>query len=305
MNRKPQIQGTYTALVTPFDAHGKLDEEGFRENIRFQIAHGIDGIVVLGTTGEAPTLTHLEKEQLTHIAREETKGKCHFMVGTGSYSTQQTIENSLAAQNAGADSVLVVTPYYNKPTQEGLYQHFYALAKAVKLPIIIYNIQGRTGQNLQTDTLKRLASIDNIVGVKEASGNIIQMMEIIENILPIKPGFSIMSGDDALTYPLITLGGHGIYSVLGNLLPRQVKNLCDAALIGNYDQARAMHYKLLPYMRSMFIETNPIPIKAAMNMAGFAAGPCRLPLCEMGKDNLEKLKELLMHEEGKILLFKN
>lgn len=289
---KPKISGAYTVLVTPFDAEGQLDEEGFRKNIRFQIANGVDGLVALGTTGEAPTLTHAEKEQVMHIARQETRGKCHFMVGTGSYSTQQTIENTLAAQEAGADSVLVVTPYYNKPTQEGLYQHFSALANAVKLPIVIYNIQGRTGQNLHTDILKRLAAIENIVGVKEASGNVIQMMEVVENILSIRPDFSIMSGDDALTYPLIMLGGHGIYSVLGNLMPRQIKNLCDAALFGDYTQARALHYELLPYMRSIFIETNPIPIKAAMNIAGHAAGPCRLPLCELSKENFEKLQDM-------------
>lgn len=290
---KTEICGAYTALVTPFDADGKLDEAGLRKNIQFQIANGIDGIVALGTTGEAPTLTQAEKKRVTHIAREETHGKCHCMVGTGSYSTQQTIENTLAAQDAGVDSALVVTPYYNRPTQEGLYQHFSTLAKAVKLPIVIYNIQGRTGQNLHTETLKRLAVIDNIVGVKEASGNINQMMEVIENILPIRPDFSVMSGDDALTYPLITLGGHGIYSVLGNLFPRQIKDLCDAALRGNYIQAREMHYKLLPYMRSIFIETNPIPIKAAMNSAGHAAGSCRLPLYEMSKENFEKMNYIL------------
>jgi 4-hydroxy-tetrahydrodipicolinate synthase len=290
---KPEIMGAYTVLVTPFNQQGQLDEEGLRKNIRFQLANAIDGLVALGTTGEDPTLTHSEKEQILKIARQETLGKCHLMVGTGSFSTQETIENTLEAQNARANSVLVIVPYYNRPTQEGFYRHFSSLAKAVKIPIVIYNNPIRTGQNLQTDTLKRLAAIDNIVGVKEASGSIVQMMEVIENIHPFRPDFSVMSGDDAFTYPLITLGGHGIYSILGNLFPQQMKNLCDTALNGDYESAREMHYQLLPYMRGMFIETNPIPIKAALNLSGHAAGPCRLPLCEMSKENHEKLKRLL------------
>ncbi len=290
---QPKISGTFTVLITPFDKNGQLDVEGFRQNIRYQVSHGIDGIVVLGTTGEAPTLSHAEKEYIMRIAREESYRKCHFMVGTGSYSTQQTIENTQAAKDAGADSVLVIAPYYNRPTQEGLFQHYEALAKAIDIPIIIYNHPIRTGQNLQTETLKRLAIIENIVGVKESSGNVLQIMEVIENILPIRPDFSIMSGDDILTYPLITLGGHGIFSVLGNLLPQQVKNLCDVALTGDFSQARNLHYELLPYFRSIFIETNPIPIKTAMNLMNFPAGPCRLPLCEMNSTNVEKLKDIL------------
>lgn len=290
---KQQINGAYTVLVTPFDGRGLLDEEGLRKNIHFQISNDIDGIVALGTTGECPTLTKTEQKRVTRIAREETEGKCPLIVGTGSYSTQDTIESTLAAQDAGADAALVVTPYYNRPTQEGFYQHYSALAHAVTIPIIIYNIQSRTGQNLQTDTLKRLASLNNIIGVKEASGNIHQMMEVIEQVLPIRPEFSIMSGDDALALPLMAVGGHGVYSVLSNLFPLEVKNLCNMALRGDFIQARAMHYELLPCMRNMFLETNPIPIKTAMNLVGLAAGPCRLPLCEMNKENFEKLKSLI------------
>lgn len=290
---KTHISGAYTVLVTPFDANGRLDEEGLKNNIRFQLSNEIDGLVILGTTGECPTLTYTEKTRIMEIARNETDGKCHLMVGTGTYSTQQAIENTLAAEKIGADSVLVVTPYYNRPTQEGLFQHFLALSKATHLPIIIYNIQIRTGQNLQTDTLKRLAMIENIVGVKEASGSITQMMEVIENINPIRPDFSVMSGDDALTLPLVAMGGHGIYSVLSNLLPKQIKDLCHLALEGKIEDARHLHYELLPLIKGMFIETNPIPIKTAMNIAGLSAGPCRLPLWEMSKDNLEKLKNLI------------
>lgn len=292
-----RIQGAFTVLVTPFHEDGSLNEEGLRENIRFQVSSGIDGIVALGTTGEDPTLSEDEKELIMHIAREETKSRCHFMVGTGCYSTQKTIENTLAAQKADADSVLVIAPYYNKPTQEGLYQHYCALAKAVDIPIVVYNNPPRTSQNIQPETLKRIATIDNIVGVKEASGNIYQMMEIIETILPFKPQFSVMSGDDVLTYPLLAVGGHGIYSVLSNVMPQTVKQLCDLVLSGDYEKARTLHYQFLPFMRSVFIETNPIPIKAAMNLVGLAAGPCRLPLCQMSQENLTKIKQLYEHIE--------
>lgn len=285
--------GLYTALITPFYPDGSLNEEGLKNNIRFQLAALVDGIVILGTTGEAPTLSMQEKERILKIAREETIGRCHLMVGTGSNSTQQTIENTRMAKDMGADSVLVVTPYYNKPTQEGLFQHYTTLAHQVEIPILVYNVQGRTGVNLQTETLQKLARIEHIIGVKEASGNIIQMMEVIENILPLRPNFSVLSGDDALTYPLITLGGHGVISVLSNLIPADMKALCDLALNHQYHEARSLHFKLLPLMRHLFIETNPIPIKTAMNLCGYAAGPCRLPLSTIDKDHLLILKKTL------------
>lgn len=287
------LTGLYTALITPFCADGSLDEEGLKNNIRFQLSQHIHGIVILGTTGETPTLSLQEKERILKIAREETIGRCHLMVGTGSYSTQQTIENTCMAKDMGADSVLVVTPYYNKPTQEGLYQHYRTLASQVEIPILVYNVQGRTGVNLQTETLRRLSMIEQIIGVKEASGNMIQMMDVIENILYQRPNFSVLSGDDALTYPLITLGGHGVISVLSNLIPAEMKELCDLALNHQYSEARSLHFKLLPLMRNLFIETNPIPIKAAMNLCGYAAGPCRLPLSPINKDHLLTLKKVL------------
>lgn len=283
------VKGAYTAIVTPFNENGELDEEGLRLNIRYQIKNGVDGIAALGTTGEAPTLSEQEKEKIICIASEETKGKIKLMVGTGSYSTQQTIENTKKAKKFGAEIVLIVIPYYNKPTQEGLYKHFKAVAEAVDIPIMVYNIQGRTGQNLQTETLKRLANIPNIIGVKEASGNILQMMEVIEAIHNQQPEFSVMSGDDALTLPLMTLGGHGIISVVSNLLPYQVKALVTALQEKEYEKARQIHYNLLPLFRNAFIETNPIPIKAAMKMKGMAAGSCRLPLCDLMPENLAKL----------------
>jgi 4-hydroxy-tetrahydrodipicolinate synthase len=291
MNKK--ISGAFSVLITPFNSSKEIDEDGFRSNIRFQIENGVDGIVILGTTSESPTLSASEKARLLKIAREETLGKTHLMVGTGTYSTQETIENTRKAKEAGADSVLVVLPYYNKPTQEGLYQHFSTLAEAIDIPQVVYNVQSRTGINLQTSTLKRLVAFSNIVGVKDASGNIMQMMEVITQILPLRPDFSVMSGDDALTYPLMTLGGHGIYSVLSNLYPKEVKDLCDLALKKDFDSALKLHYEFLDLVNHLFIETNPIPVKTAMRLMGRPAGPCRLPLCEMSNENLNKLEKQL------------
>jgi len=285
--------GVYTALITPFTSTGELDEEGLRRNIHFQLENGVDGIFVLGTTGEAPTLSAQEKEAVIRIAREEVKPPVPLIVGTGNYSTARTIAETQRAQDLGADIALVVTPYYNKPTQEGLFRHFEALCKEVKIPILPYNIQGRTGQNLSTDTLKRLAALPQIIGVKEASGSIVQMMEVIEQILSARPDFLVYSGDDNFTMPLIALGGHGILSVVSNLIPAKVVELTRLALAGDFAQARALHYELLPIFRAAFIETNPIPIKAMMHRAGLPAGECRLPLCELLPENRSRVNELI------------
>jgi 4-hydroxy-tetrahydrodipicolinate synthase len=286
------VCGAYTVLVTPFTPSGEVDYEGLRHNIRFQIEEGIEGLVALGTTGEAPTLTHSEKEKVVHILVEEACGKVDILVGTGSYSTQQTIENTLLAKQWGANGALIVTPYYNKPTQEGLYRHFKAIAEAVDLPLILYNVQGRTGQNLQTETLKRLSKIPSIIGVKECSGNLVQIMEVMEAVSH-RPDFSIMSGDDILTFPIMALGGHGIFSVVGNLFPRAIKELVQYLQDGDFESARRLHYQLMPIFQGAFIETNPIPIKSAMNLHGLPAGGCRLPLCEMMPENLNKLQNIL------------
>lgn len=279
-----KICGLYTALITPFDTNGKLDEDGLRNNIRFQIEQGVDGILVLGTTGETPTLSTEEKIQVIRIAREETSGKIRLMVGTGSYSTKTAIENSRLAEEMEADSLLVVTPYYNKPMQQGLIYHFEAVAQAVNIPIMLYNIQSRCGQNITTETLEHLAQVPNIAGVKEASGNLLQIMDVINKI-----EFSVMSGDDALTFPIMALGGDGVISVASNLIPKEVKKLISS-------QEKDLHYQLLPLFKSLFIETNPIPVKTAMNMVGMAAGSCRLPLCEMQPENLQQLEKIWSHE---------
>jgi 4-hydroxy-tetrahydrodipicolinate synthase len=287
------LKGLYTAVVTPFNSQGKLDEQGLRHNFRFQIKNGVDGIVVLGTTGEAPTLSLKEKERIIQIGLEEIKGKAQFLVGTGTYSTEETIENTRLAEQLGADAALVVTPYYNKPTQEGLYQHFKSICQSVSIPICLYNIQGRTGQNLQTDTLKRLASFPNIIGVKEASGNILQINDVLSSVAHQHPHFSVVSGDDSLTLPLMALGGHGVISVVSNLIPFPMKKLVQACLQGDFKQAQSIQHQLLPLFRAAFIETNPIPIKAAMNRYQMAAGPCRLPLCDLTPENHEKLQAVI------------
>jgi 4-hydroxy-tetrahydrodipicolinate synthase len=288
-----QLKGLYTAIVTPFDTQGKVDKEGLRRNLRYQLKHKVDGIVVLGTTGEDPTLNSQEKQMVVEIALEEVKGRATVLVGTGSYSTELTIAATKKAKEMGADGALIITPYYNKPTQEGLYRHFAAICEAVSIPVCIYNHHGRTGQNLQTETLQRLMQFSSIIGVKEASGNIMQFNEVIESAWQHRPEFSIVSGDDALTFPLMALGGHGVISVASNLIPGPIQNLVQAALAGDFATARSWHYQLLPFFKATFIETNPIPIKTAMQLCGMAAGPCRLPLCDLTPANLDKLKQVV------------
>lgn len=288
-----QLHGTYTALVTPFK-NEQVDYEGMKQNILFQIQQGINGILVLGTTGETPTLSEQEKYDIIKLAVATAHGKVPVMVGAGTYCTRHTIDNSKRAKELGADSILIVTPYYNKPTNEGLFRHFKAVHDAVDIPIVIYNIPGRSGKNIDTPVLKRIAELPNVIGVKEASGNLDQMTEVIHTIAGRNPRFTVMSGDDSFTLPLLALGGKGVISVVSNLLPARVVAMVNAALAGNYDQARSIHYELLPIFKGAFIETNPIPIKEAMNMCGMAAGGYRLPMCEMMPENKEKLRKVLL-----------
>ncbi len=287
------LKGAFTAVVTPFDKNDQFNEEGFRQNLRFQIKNGIDGIVVLGTTGESPTIDTEERKKIIETAVQELKGKARLLVGTGSNSTKQTIANTLQAQELGADAALVITPYYNKPTQEGLFQHYTALSQVTSLPIIVYNAQGRTGLNMLTDTLMRLVDNPKIIGVKDSSYNIFQINEIVELIGSRHPQFSILTGDDPMTLPAMSLGCHGVISVVSNLAPAAVRNLAHAALTGDYEEARKWHYLLMPFYKAAFIETNPIPIKAAMEMCGMAAGHTRMPLCEMTPENKKMLQQVI------------
>ncbi len=287
------MKGAYTALVTPFDENLKVDFDGFEELLHYQIEGNIDGVVVLGTTGEAPTLTPEEQEELIKRAVKIVKGKKMLLIGTGSYSTEETLKKTKRAEAFGADAALIITPYYNKPTQEGIYQHFKKINDHVGIPILLYNHQGRTGQNIQTDTLKRMMEFKNIIGVKEASGNTSQMMEVIENA---PDNFSVLSGDDLLTFPLIALGGHGVVSIVSNLIPSEIKKLCDLALSGNIEEARKLHYELLPLFRGAFLETNPSPIKFLMNERGLPSGGLRLPLVSVQNETAQKLRELWLPE---------
>ena len=292
-----QLRGAFTALVTPMHADGTVDYEGFRSLIRFQLGKGIHGLVPLGTTGETPTLERNEQDRLIEISVEEARGRVPVIVGVGSNSTAHTIENAKRARALGADGILVVTPYYNKPTNEGIYRHFAAIADATDAPILIYNIASRTGKNIDVPTMDRLSRIPAVIGVKEASGDLAQMGDIIQKVARPRraegKSFAVLSGDDTFTLALCALGGDGIVSVVSNLVPDRVCALTEACLAGDFAKARDLHYGLLPLFKGAFIETNPIPIKTAMGWAGLPAGPCRLPLCELEATNVPKLKAAL------------
>ena len=287
-----EIKGTYTAMITPFKG-GQVDFEGLTKNIHYQLDNGINGLLALGTTAETPTLNEDEKISIINLFVEEAGGKVPVVVGTGSNSTEHTIENTRKAKELGADVVLIVTPYYNKPTQNGIFLHFQAVCDQVDIPIIVYNIQGRTGKNIETSTLKRIAELPNIIGVKEASGSVDQMENVIHQIAMKKENFNVMSGDDGLTVPLLSIGGTGVISVLSNLVPDKVVQMVNAGLKGDFETAREIHYRLLPLVRAAFIESNPIPIKAAMEMCDMPAGGVRLPLCVIQPKHKELVKEVL------------
>ena len=286
------FKGAITAIVTPFTEDGAFDEEAMRRLVEFQIENKIDGIVPCGTTGESPTLGHEgEHQKVIEVVIDAAKGRTKVIAGTGSNSTKEAIDMTKKAAEAGADASLQVCPYYNKPTQEGLFRHFSAIAKAVDIPIIIYNIKGRTGINMETATLARLAKEhSNIVAVKEASGDINQMQDVL-NTLPKE--FDVLSGDDKMTFPLMKIGGRGVISVASNIIPADVKQLTEYALNGDMEKAEELHNKLLPLFEGLFVETNPLPIKAALAMKGMIKESYRLPMCEMQTANREKLKKLL------------
>jgi 4-hydroxy-tetrahydrodipicolinate synthase len=267
--------GTGTALVTPFRRDGSLDEPTLRALIKRQIDAGIDFLVPCGTTGESPTLTHEEHLRVVEIAVELAKGRVPVLAGAGGYNTAEVIALARELAAIGADGILSVTPYYNKPTQEGLFQHYKAIADAISLPIVVYSVQGRTGVNVEPATVRRLAAIENIVGIKEASGNISQMAAIL-NAVP--DDFNVLSGDDAITLPLIALGGRGVISVVSNEIPAEMARLTRFALEGDFPAAREIHRRVHPLMEVNFVESNPIPVKAAMAQMGLLEAVWRLPL---------------------------
>ncbi|MBI9102359.1 MAG: 4-hydroxy-tetrahydrodipicolinate synthase [Spirochaetales bacterium] len=286
-----KLQGVFTALLTPFNTDGSVDEKALRDLVETQIAKGISGLVPVGTTGESPTLTHDEHHRVIEIVIEQANKRVPIIAGTGSNATAEAVDLTKNAKKAGADYSLQVAPYYNKPSQEGFYRHFAAVADQADLPLIIYNIPGRTGKNIENATMFRLAEHPNIVGVKEASGNINQMMDVINGT---PDDFSVLSGDDGMGLPMIACGGDGIVSVASNLIPDRMEALVKAALEGNIDLARKLHYELAPLFKSMFIDTNPVPVKYAMAKMGAMAEIYRLPLCAMSEENKAIVDSVLM-----------
>jgi len=284
------FQGCGTALVTPFRPDQSLDETALRALVRRQIEAGIDFLVPCGTTGESPTLSRKEHLRVIEITLEEAKGKVPVVGGAGGYNTAEVVELAREVAELGADGLLSVTPYYNKPTQEGLYQHFKAVAAATRLPVIVYSVQGRTGVNVEPATLKRLSAIDNIVAVKEASGSITQIGAVLQQM---PEGFKVLSGDDSITLPLMALGGHGVISVVSNEIPSEMTALAKACLAGDFAGARAIHRKYLALMDINFVEANPIPVKAALAMMGLCEPVWRLPMTPPSDANRERVAGVL------------
>ena len=284
------ISGVMTALVTPFKAGGELDLDALNKLVDFQIENGVDALVPVGTTGESPTVSHEENMDVVEQVIRRADGRVPVIAGTGSNSTDEAIRMTKIAKSLGAYASLQVAPYYNKPTQEGLYRHFTTIADAVDLPMVIYNIKGRTGINVETPTLMRIAAHPNAIAVKEASGDIGQMMDVLAS----KPkDFLVFSGDDNLAVPLTLMGGSGVISVASNIIPRYMSEMITAARKGNAEKARTMHYELLPLFRGMFLETNPIPVKACLAMMGMMEASWRLPLCPPSEETSKQLESIL------------
>lgn len=284
------FRGAITALVTPFK-NGKIDEEAYRAHIEWQIEQGIHGLLPCGTTGESATMTHQEHHDAIRICIEQARGRVPVLAGSGSNNTAEAISLTKYAKQAGADAALLISPYYNKPTQEGLFQHYKAINDEVALPLFVYNVPGRTGSNILPETIARMYhELAHVVGIKEATGNLIQVSNMLEQC---GEGFILLSGDDFTVLPTLSLGGKGVISVSSNLAPKAMSSLCDAWERGELAEARRLHYELEPLNRAMFIESNPIPAKTALSMLGRMGAEMRLPLCAMGENNQVKLRGAL------------
>ncbi len=287
------FSGSLVAIVTPF-RHGTFDEQSYSELIEFQIANGTHGIVPCGTTGESATLSHAEHERVVALTVEIVNRRVPVIAGTGSNATDEAIAFTKHAKRVGADGALLITPYYNKPTQEGLYQHYAAVAQAVDLPLILYNIQGRTSVNMTPATIARTAELPNVVGIKEGSGSLGQVSEIIHQC---GDAFTILSGDDPLTVPMMALGAKGVITVTANVAPKEMANMVNAALAGNFAEARTWHFKLAPLFKALFYETNPIPVKEALAMMNKIDPDIRLPLTRLSSDNRDRLGRVMQEHE--------
>ncbi len=282
------FEGSTVALVTPFNRNGEIDWATLEKLIEFHISNGTDCLLACGTTGESATLSHEEHKTLIKFMVEKVSKRIKVLAGTGSNSTQEALELTEYAKAIGADGSLLITPYYNKPTQRGLYLHFETIARKVDIPIVLYNVPSRTGVNLAAETVKDLSEIPNIVAVKEASGDLEQITKIISY-----QSITVLSGDDSLTFPIMALGGKGVISVVGNVVPAKLKEMVKSALEGEWDAARKIHYRLYPLFKILFIETNPIPVKTALHRMGMLELTFRLPLCSMKEANREKLIKVL------------
>ncbi|HEV2387031.1 MAG TPA: 4-hydroxy-tetrahydrodipicolinate synthase [Candidatus Acidoferrales bacterium] len=286
-----ELAGCGTALVTPFRRDGSVDREALERLVDFQLQAGVDFLVPCGTTGETPTLEPGEYAAVIRTVVERTAGRAPVVAGAGGNNTQHVIEQARRARELGADAILSVAPYYNRPTQEGLYQHFRAIAEAAELPVVLYNVPSRTGSNLEPGTVARLAEVPRIAGIKEASGNLEQQMELLR-VAP--RGFRVLSGDDSWTFALMSLGAVGVISVVSNEAPARVARLAHLLLEGRNDEARKLHFELLPLFRANFYETNPIPVKAAMAMMGLIEEVYRLPMVPMRPENRARLEQVLL-----------
>jgi 4-hydroxy-tetrahydrodipicolinate synthase len=283
------LKGAITAIITPFK-NGQLDEEAYRALIERQIEGGIHGLVPCGTTGESPTLTHAEHKRVVEICLDQVKKRVPVIAGSGSNSTAESVELTKHAEAAGANYALMITPYYNKPTQEGLYQHYKTITDATRIPIVVYNVPGRTSVNLLPETMARLAAIPNIVGLKDATGDLKQGSKTLELC---GDKIAVLSGDDFTTFPLLCVGGMGVISVVSNVVPGDMAGMCNAFFKGNLEEAKKLHYKMWPLTEAMFYETNPAPVKTAMKMLGMTTGEVRQPLCPMSAANEEKLRQVM------------
>ena len=283
------FEGVFPALITPFTKDDKVDEDGLRSNINFVIENGVSGIVPAGCTGEAATLSHQEQKKIIDVAIDASS--VPVIAGTGSNNTKEAIGLTKYAKDAGADAAMLITPYYNKPTDAGLIMHYKTVAETCDIPIILYNVPSRTGKNMSADVVAELAKVENIIGIKEASGDINQVSKIAE--LTRELDFIVISGDDSLTLPIMALGGKGVISVAANIIPRQMSDMVIAFLDGRLNRARELHHILSPLFRALFLETNPIPVKTAMGWRGLAAGGLRLPLSPLSEENATKLRSVL------------
>lgn len=291
------FKGSIVALVTPFK-DGEVDEKALRDLVEFHISEGTDAIVPCGTTGESATLSHEEHCKVIEIVIEQARKRVPVIAGAGSNSTREAVFLTEHAKKSGADAVLSITPYYNKPTQEGLYRHFKAIAESVDIPLILYNVPGRTGLNMLPETVIRLSGVKNIIGIKEASGSLDQAGAIIKGT---DSSFDVISGEDSLTFPMMVMGAKGVISVTANVVPAKMSEMCHAVLEGRIEQARNLHYELIDLSKSLFLETNPIPVKKAVYMMGLAGREIRLPLLEMTEKNASILRDVMSKLNIKIV----